>query len=165
MNFRGCFNQRNVVRPTILCSLIFAGLKMLRDAVLDAVIILLVIQTNDWVVGCLYASGCRQIKVVEEWINVWGVHLIYIYIFKYKCKGSVASLQFRFSNLFKAPLLRSWILGLFLYVLALIIVLLFLLLRTGTLRSHSCYFLLVRIICEYYKARGAMNLFQLNESF
>ena len=91
--------------------------------------------------------------------------LFWFLVLKYKCKGSVASLQFGFSNLFKLPSLRSWMLGLLLSVLALINFLLFSLLRTGTLRAHSCYFLLLRIIYEYCKARGAINLFQLNESF
>ena len=91
--------------------------------------------------------------------------LVFVFVFvlflfkKYKCNGSVASLQFGFSNLFKSPLLQPWMLGLLLSVLALINYLLFSLLRTGMLRAHSCYFLLLRIIYECYKAQGAINPF------
>ena len=90
---------------------------------------------------------------------------IFVFFLIYKCKGSVASLQFGISNLIKSLPLRSWMLRLLLSVLALIHFLLLLLLRTGTLRAYSFYFLLLRIIYECYKARGAINLFQLNESF
>ena len=69
-----------------------------RDAVLGILVIFFVIQNNDYVVECLDACGCRQINFVEERINDLGVN----FFFKYKCKGSVASLQFGLSNLFKA---------------------------------------------------------------
>ena len=91
------------------------------------------------------------------------IFFVVVVFFNCKCKHLVPSLQFSFSNLFKSPSLRSWILGLLLSVLALINCLLFSLLKTGTLRAHYCYFLLLRIIDEYYKARGAFNLFQWNE--
>ena len=94
---------------------------------------------------------------------------IFVIIFKYitvkgfSCFTSVQLFQF-----FKSPSLRSWMLGLLLSVLALINFLLFSLLRTGTLRAHSCYFLLLRKIYDFYnsyKARGAIKLFQLDELF
>ena len=66
MNSGGCLNHCNVVQPTILISLIFTGWKMLRDAVFDTVIILVVIQTNECVVEFLDANGCLQIDFVEE---------------------------------------------------------------------------------------------------
>ena len=40
--------------------------------------------------------------------------LIFVSVFKYKSKGSVALLQFGFYNLFKSLLLQSWMLGLLL---------------------------------------------------
>ena len=96
------------------------------------------------------------------------IFYFFIFLIEYKCKGSVASLQFGFSNIFKLPPLRVWMLGLLLPVLALINYLLFSLIITGTLRAHSCYVLLLRVIYEYYnsyKERGVINLFQLDESF
>ena len=140
---------------------------MLRDAVLDTVILFFVVQTNDCVVECLDASGCQQINVVEERINSLGVHLCFCVCFflNINVKGAVASLQGGLYNLFKSPSLRSWMLRFLLSVLDLIDYLLFLLLRTGTPRARSCYFLLLRIIYEYYKARDVIDLFQLDESF
>ena len=106
MNSGGCLNHCDVVRPTILFSLIFTGLKMLRYAVLDTVILFFFIQTNDCVVECIGACGCQQINFVEERINAWGVQIF----FKYKYKGSVSSLQFGLSNLLKSLSLLSWML-------------------------------------------------------
>ena len=164
MDSRGCFNLRNVLRPTILYSLIFPDLEILRDSVLDDIILLFVIQTNDCVVECLNARGCWQINVMEEQINAWGVHLNFFYVFKYiNVKGFIFFTSVQLFQIFKSPLLRSWMLGLLLSVLSLVNFFFFSLLRTGTLRAHSCYFLLLRILYEYYnsyKARCTIKLFQ-----
>ena len=140
MNSGGCFNQSNVVWPTIICSLIFAGLKMLRDAILDTILLFFVIQTNDCIVECLDGCGCWQINFMGNGLML--EESIFYFYFN-KCKGSVSSLQFDLSNLCKS---------LFVAILNVVIasicasfdnLLLFSLRRTGTLRAHSCCFLLL----------------------
>ena len=62
---------------------------------------------------------------------------VFVFVLILKCKGSVASPQFSFSDLFKSSSLRSWMLEMLLSVIVLINFLLFSLLRKGTLRDHS----------------------------
>ena len=169
MNSRGRLGHCDVFWPTKLCSLIFTGLKMLRDAVLDTVIFFFVIQADDCIDKFLMPVIFDRSM---SWKNGLMLEAFIFFVcfgfLEFKCKGSVPSLQFGCSNLFKSPLLQSWMLGLLISMLALINYLLFLLLRTGTLRAHTYYFMLLRIIYEHYssyKARGTIKLFQWDESF
>ena len=151
MNSRYFFNLSNIVRPTILSSLIFVGLKMLRDSVLDTVILS---SSYKPIIALLNVLMPAVFDRSMPWKNglmleVFIFDFVFVFVLKYKFKGSVASLQFGFP---KSPTLRSWMLVLLLSVLDLINFLLFSLLITGTLRAHSCYFMLLRIIDEYYKA-------------
>ena len=99
MNSRGRLDHCGVVQPTIFFSLIFTGLNILRDAILDTVISFSVIQTNDCVVEWLDACGCQQINFRKNGLMLEASIFVF---FKYKCKGSVTSLQFGLSTLFKS---------------------------------------------------------------
>ena len=139
MNSRGRLDHCDVVRQTILCSLIFTGLKMLRDNVLNTVISFFVVQTNYCVVECLDACGCRQIKFVEEQINAWGVHFflninVRVQFLHFSAAFSICSSCFS---------LQSFMLGLLLICASFDNVLLFLLRITGTLSDNTCYFILL----------------------
>ena len=108
MNSGGCFNQINVVRPTILCSLIFSGLKMLRDAYFSLSSKPIIAFLKVLMPLVVDSSISWKYKLV---LKVFIFVLVFVFVLKYKCKGSVASLQFGFSNLFKSPPLQSWMLG------------------------------------------------------
>ena len=89
---------------------------------------------------------------------------IFLFLFKiYKCKGSVASLQFDFSNLFKLLSLGSWILGLLLICAIFDKFLVVLVAQNRNAKGSFLLFSIVNEIYEYYEARSAISLFQMNE--
>ena len=83
----------------------------------------------------------------------------------YKCKGSVASLQIGFSNLFKSPLLRFWMLGLLLICASFDKFLVVLIAQNGNTKDSFLFFSVVNEIYDYYEAQSAIILFQINKLF
>ena len=137
---------------------------MLRDAVLDAVILLFVIQTNDCVLNVLMPVVVDRLM---SWKNGLMLEALFLNIYFYKYKNVKVQL-IHFSSAF--PICQVAFVVILDVGIASICAsfdkfLLFSLLRMGTLRDHSCYFLFLRIIYEYYKAQSAIKLFQLNEFF
>ena len=140
MNSRGRLDHCGVVQPTIFFSLIFTGLNILRDAILDTVISFSVIQTNDCVVEWLDACGCQQINFRKNGLMLEASIFVFFNI-------NVRVQLLHFSSAF--PLcssrfsLRSWMLGLLLICASFDNFFLLSLRRTGTIRARSCCFILL----------------------
>ena len=168
MNSGGRLNQSNVVRPTILCSLIFTGSKMLRDAVLDTVILFLVVQTDDCVVELLHACDCWQIDFMEELINAWGVHFLYfLLLFKIYINVRVQLLHFSSAFLICSSRfsLQSWMLWLLLICAIFDKFLVVLVAQNGNSKVSFLLFSIVNKRYDHYEARTVIGLFWTNELF
>ena len=89
----------------------------------------------------------------------------YLFIFKYKCKGSVASIQFGFSNMFKSLSLRSWMLGSLLICASFDKFIFVIVVQNGNAKGSFLLFSIVNEFYEYYEARSAISLFLMDELF
>ena len=90
---------------------------------------------------------------------------LFLFCFKYEYKGSVASLQFGLSNLSKMVFLQYWMLGLLLICDSFDKFIAVIVAQNGKAKGSFLLFSVVNENYEYYEARTAIGLFQINELF
>ena len=132
---------------------------MLCDAVLDTFILF---QTNDCVVECLDDCGCCQINFVKNGLML---EAFFILFFNINVKVQLLHFSLAFPICSSWFLLRYWILGLLLICASFDIFLVVPVAQNGNTKGSFLLCSIVNEIYEYYEARSAISLFQMNEFF